>query len=85
MKVDVDTTEVRDFITTMKRSKQDLGDALQKVKDCRSAQGWEDSNRQAFDVAAGTLEDEIERCIDSIDDTIHDLEKIADAADDIKY
>lgn len=85
MKVDVDPAEVRDFISIIERSGKDLEDALEKVKDCRSVQGWEDSNRQAFDVAAGTLEKEIENCIKEIEDTIGELEKIATAAEDIKY
>ena len=85
MKVDVNIEEVLDFISEMNRAKADLNRSLDNVRSCRSVQGWDDSNRQLFDASARDLEKEIMVCINGIEDTIRELEKIVEAAKRIKY
>ena len=83
--VDIDTKLVEDFISTMKASKADLEAALDDIKKCMQTKGWEDSNREAFNVSARNLSSEVDNAIGDIKDTIRELEKIVDKAEKIKY
>lgn len=82
---DIDTEEVNDFISTMKRSKSDLVKAYDEIKKCMNTEGWEDSNREAFNVAAKGLQSEVDNSISDIENTIKELEKIVEKAERIKY
>ena len=83
--VDIKTEEVNDFISKMKASKRDLEVALDNIVSCKSVEGWEDSNRAAFDIAANGLQKEVESAIAEIENTIRELEIIVAKAEDIRY